>query len=984
MAASTNNYGFPYPQDADTVDVAGDIQSLAEDIDSKLSEAIADTLGTMVTSNTESGITVTYDDADNTLDFDVADFTLTFLGDVSGSASITNLASASATITIAPNSVALGTDTTGNYVATAAAGSGIDIAGSGSETAALTITNTGVTSLLGTADQVAVSASAGAVTLSLPSNVTLTGVPAAPTAALGTNTTQIATTAFVKAETAALIDSAPATLDTLNELAAALGDDANFATTISTYLGNKANTASPTFTGTVSLPSATSIGSITDTEISYLDGVTSSIQTQLNSKQLNFTGYDNEIHVSQVDGNDTTGNGDLLTPVASITKALTFITGQRKTIVIHPGGYSESPSITTQYTVLTTYEPLGGNTAISGTVSASVGCTIAGLTMTNLTITAGTGVGVPNIINSNITGTLTKSGNATFTDIHNCNIGTAANITGSGLVTINDGNPNFVTVNNSSATVTIKNAMSCVAPTLTAGTLNIVDSIVISAVTNAVTSSASSIITLANSQFLNSALTGVAPVVLNGFYSILNCVYDKPNSTLVASSGTGGTTNSIDYFQYINADKFITQGGASAQYVKGDGSLDSVVYAPIASPTLTGVPAAPTAALGTDTTQIATTAFVKAETNALTNSVVTSLLGTADEVTVSASAGAVTLSLPTTINANTTGTAAALTTPRTIALTGDVTGSVSFDGSASASIATTVVNGGGGGVTSLLGTADEVTVSASAGAVTISLPATINANTTGTAAALTTARTIALTGDVTGSVSFDGSASASIATTVVNGGGGGVTSLLGTADEVTVSASAGAVTLSLPATINANTTGTAAALTTARTIELTGDVTGTLSFDGSASASMATTIAANSVALGTDTTGNYVATAAAGSGIEVSGSGSETAALTITNTGVTSLAGTADEVTVSASAGAVTLSLPSTISQNKITNLTSDLSAKAPLSSPTFTGVPAAPTATAGTSTTQLATTAFVSAAVSAGGGGSSATIHPMFIIGGV
>ena len=132
MAASTNNYGFPYPQDADTVDVAGDIQSLAEDIDSKLSEAIADTLGTMVTSNTESGITVTYDDADNTLDFDVADFTLTFLGDVSGSASITNLASASATITIAPNSVALGTDTTGNYVATAAAGTGIDIAGSGS------------------------------------------------------------------------------------------------------------------------------------------------------------------------------------------------------------------------------------------------------------------------------------------------------------------------------------------------------------------------------------------------------------------------------------------------------------------------------------------------------------------------------------------------------------------------------------------------------------------------------------------------------------------------------------------------------------------------------------------------------------------------------------------------------------------------------------------------------------------------------------
>ena len=290
----------------------------------------------------------------------------------------------------------------------------------------------------------------------------------------------------------------------------------------------------------------------------------------------NFTGYDYEIHVSTVDGNDTTGNGDLLNPVATITQGLALIVGNRRTLVIHPGTYTESPSITSQYTVLTTFEPLGGNTSIIGTVSTSVGCTIAGLTIQNLTITTGSGVGVPNVINSNITGTLTKSGNATFTDIHNCDIGTACNITGTGLVTINDGNPNFVTVNNASANVIIKNAMSCVAPSVTAGTLNITESIVIAAVTNAVTSSAGSVITLANSQFLTSALNAVAPVSLSGFYSIFNCVFDKPASTLVALSGTGGPTNSIDYFQYINADKFITQGGTSGQYVKGDGSLDSI------------------------------------------------------------------------------------------------------------------------------------------------------------------------------------------------------------------------------------------------------------------------------------------------------------------------------------------------------------------------------------------------------------------------
>lgn len=62
-------------------------------------------------------------------------------------------------------------------------------------------------------------------------NAALTGVPTAPTATLGTNTTQLATTAFTRAEIAALVASAPAVLDTLDEIAQALGDDANFATT---------------------------------------------------------------------------------------------------------------------------------------------------------------------------------------------------------------------------------------------------------------------------------------------------------------------------------------------------------------------------------------------------------------------------------------------------------------------------------------------------------------------------------------------------------------------------------------------------------------------------------------------------------------------------------------------------------------------------------------------------------------------------------
>ncbi|MCM7406392.1 phage tail protein [Enterobacter cloacae] len=67
----------------------------------------------------------------------------------------------------------------------------------------------------------------------------LTGTPTAPTATQTANNTQVATTAFVKAAIAALVASSPAALDTLNELAAALGNDPNFATTMTNALAGK-------------------------------------------------------------------------------------------------------------------------------------------------------------------------------------------------------------------------------------------------------------------------------------------------------------------------------------------------------------------------------------------------------------------------------------------------------------------------------------------------------------------------------------------------------------------------------------------------------------------------------------------------------------------------------------------------------------------------------------------------------------------------
>jgi len=84
-----------------------------------------------------------------------------------------------------------------------------------------------------------------------------TGAMFTITPADSTNTTQVATTAYVKSNIANLVSSAPATLDTLNELATALGNDANFSTTVTNSIALKAPLASPALTGTPTAPTAT-------------------------------------------------------------------------------------------------------------------------------------------------------------------------------------------------------------------------------------------------------------------------------------------------------------------------------------------------------------------------------------------------------------------------------------------------------------------------------------------------------------------------------------------------------------------------------------------------------------------------------------------------------------------------------------------------------------------------------------------------------
>ena len=165
-----------------------------------------------------------------------------------------------------------------------------------------------------------------------------------------------------------------------------------------------------------------------------------------------------------------------------------------------------------------------------------------------------------------------------------------------------------------------------------------------------------------------------------------------------------------------------------------------------------------------------------------------------------------------------------------------------------------------------------------------------------TATALANARTL-------GGVSFDGTANINLPGVNSSGnqdtsGNAGTATVLATARTIGGVSFNGSADINLPgvnAEGNQNTTGnaaTATALATARTLSFTGDVTGTGDFDGSGNLATALTIAANSVALGTDTTGNYMAQVSGGDGITISHTQGEGSTATITGTAIYNVSGT--------------------------------------------------------------------------------------------
>jgi hypothetical protein len=119
--------------------------------------------------------------------------------------------------------------------------------------------------------------------ISVTSPITNSGT--STSANIGIDLSSYYTSSQVDSAIAAVVDAAPGTLNTLNELAAAINDDASYAATMTTALGNKQD----------------KVSGVSDTEIGYLDGVTSAIQTQINSKQSIVSGI-SDTEIGYLDG----------------------------------------------------------------------------------------------------------------------------------------------------------------------------------------------------------------------------------------------------------------------------------------------------------------------------------------------------------------------------------------------------------------------------------------------------------------------------------------------------------------------------------------------------------------------------------------------------------------------------------------------------------------------------------------------------------
>jgi hypothetical protein len=359
-----------------------------------------------------------------------------------------------------------------------------------------------------------------------------------------------------------IIDGAPGVLDTLNEIAAAIGDDASFITTLATSIGTKQD----------------KVTGVSDTEIGYLDGVTSAIQTQLDSKlaSANLTeAAQDAVNTAIVAGIGLNKTYDDASNTITIDADLAeygglYLDNDGK---LAADGYYITYNAGTQElrnkTIYTQYNDIV--VAVSDiedvTVSAAELNVLDGITAstTELNYVDGVTSSIQTQLDSKLASSTASS---TYATISNVNL--KAPLESPALT----GTPT--------------------APTATAGT-------------NTTQVATTAFVTTAVNNVIDSA-----PGALDTLNELAAALGDDANYAATITTALGN-----------KQDKVANVSDAEIGYLDGVTSAIQTqinAKAPTASPTLTGTPLAPTATAGTNTTQIATTAFVKTAIDAVSTS----------------------------------------------------------------------------------------------------------------------------------------------------------------------------------------------------------------------------------------------------------------------------------------------------------------------------------------------------------------------------
>jgi hypothetical protein len=493
----------------------------------------------------------------------------------------------------------------------------------------------------------------------------------------------LATQEYVTTQFQNLVDGAPTALNTLNELAAAIGDNENYASTIVTALDAKAPNSSPTFSGTVVLPTTTSIGTVSSTEISYLDGVTGIIQDQ-------FDGLNTRVNSTET----------AVLKIADVNKTqIDYLIGTTSNIQtqITDGLSNLSDDLSGQISDLDTAlnssinlkAPLISPT-FTGTVTLPLGTSIGDVSNTELQYLNGVTSAVQTQLDAKATSSNLSSHTGASTNVHGISdtaaLATKTYVDNADALKANLAAPTFTGTVVLPSTTSIGNVSST--------ELGYVDG-----VTSAIQTQIDAKAPLASPTF-----TGTVTLPANTITQSMMSDDSVGTNEIV---GLAITTEKIANSAVTSAkiandtivDADINSAAAIAQSKISGLSTSFGLKADLASPALTGTPTAPTAAVATSTTQIATTAYVRGEISALVNSA-TSTLDTLGEIATALGNDA---NLSTTLT-NSIALKAPLNSPTftgTVTLpSGTVTSTMILDGTivdadinASAAIATSKISG---------------------------------------------------------------------------------------------------------------------------------------------------------------------------------------------------------------------------------------------------------------------------------------------------